>query len=481
MIDKYKFFALFSTLGAVERKHFRRFVESNTLYGSIPWLAFMHIDSLPLKKIKNFEEGIMDAYPIIFQSNNEDIRKEKNEEDMRKEMFNTFHDLHAKLKMFLIGEASDDKDWAYQLKWLDILNQRGLKKEHDSQIKALFITVQKHNMKSGMECAKGLMVAQYYRQFVIAEAEHAHPAAMQNCIALIHQLSNMLHLQSVIDNAVLTKLNPPQEGKKGQLSTTEDDLALATYTLPQNNFPLLHLHKEIHETFLSLSLANYQRAKDLFKIHAKSLDANDMHQLLRCLHRFVAMQARNPNSSIDKSELHELNVLADENNLFYEKGRLINGNLGNIVRIACAKREFEWVRVFLKKHQNLLPEDQKDKLIALCHAMIAFEQKKYSDVIKIIEKKQYNNNNDTTRAKILLIVSAYELNDDILVLDQCLSLKRILEKKGNTGPNRGALSFVKIVKMMIDKKFPKQRILDEINKANDLYLKEWIMEKLKKY
>ena len=189
-----------------------------------------------------------------------------------------------------------------------------------------------------MECAKGLLVAQYYRQFVISEAEHAHPAAMQNCVALIYQLSNVLLLQSVIDNTALIKLNPPQEGKKGQLSKQEIDLTLPNYALPYTGFPLLDLYKEIYDLFSTLSLEHYERAKDIFKKHAKSLDANDMHQILRYLHRFVAMESRKPNSSIDKSELHELNVLADDNNLFYEKGRLVNGNLGNIVRFPVPLR-----------------------------------------------------------------------------------------------------------------------------------------------
>jgi hypothetical protein len=485
MIDKYKFFALFSTLGAVERKHFRRFVESNTLYGSIPWLAFMHIDSLPLKKIKNFEEGIMDAYPTIFQSNNEDKRKEKKkdkkEEDMRKDMLNTFHDLHTDLKDFLMGEAFNDKDWLDQLKWLEILKERGLKKEHDAQIKALFATVQKHNMKSGMECSKGLVVAQYYRQFVISEAEHAHPAAMQNCVALIHQLSNVLHLQSVIDNAVLTKLNPPQEGKKGQLSTTEKDLISPNDVLPQIGFPLLDLHKEIHDLFSSLSLEHYERAKDLFKKHAKSLDANDMHQLLRYLHRFVAMQSRMPNSSIKMDEMHQLNVMADHNNLFLQKGRLVNGLLGNIVHVACAVKAFQWAHQFVKKHQDQLPKDQKNKLIILCDAIAEFEKKEYVKVIDLLEQVQYDNINDTTRAKLLVICSAYEMQDIMYVRDQCLSLKRILDKKGSTGSIRAALAFTEIAKMLTDKKYGKQQILDAMEKSNGLYMKEWILEQLKKY
>lgn len=485
MIDKYKFFALFSTLGAVERKHFRKFMESNAPKDSIPWLAFNHIDSLTLKKIKNFEDDIMDAYPTIFLTNIEDKRKDKkkdkNEDDMRRDMLNTFHDLHSKLKFFLIGEAFDDKDWAYQLKWLEILEQKGLKKEHDAQINALFVTVQKHNMKSGMECAKGLMVAQYYRQFVISEAEYAHPAAMQNCVALIHQLSNALHFQSVIDNAVLTKLNPPQEGKKGQLSTTEKDLTSPNDVLPQTGFPLLDLHKEVNELFSSLSLEHYERAKDIFKNHAKSLDANDMHQLLRYLHRFVAIQSRTPNSGIKMTEMHQLNVLADHNNLFLQKGRLVNGILGNIAYIACSVKAFQWVHQFVKKHQDQLPKDQKDKLIILCDAIAAFAKKEYFKVIDLLDTVQYDNINDTTRAKILLICSAYEIQDIVYVRDQCLSLKRILDKKGSTESIRAALAFIEIAKMLTDKKYGEQQILDAMEKSNGLYMKEWILEQLKKH
>lgn len=469
-----KFFYIFSALSPKEKREFGKYLAQKHAEQSMICRAYRYFEPLTLKKITLVKKDIDATFSEIFKE-----KTAANTEYAPKNWLNMLSTLSHDLRRYLVGEAIDNKDWAVQLQWLEVLRQRGLQDEFHSQLELLFKEIKTATKKHISDCSKGLLVAQYYRRHVFSESQKPDAIVLQECVRVIDDLMEVIHWKNACDQLNVIKMNMKKEHPNGAAVSVSARLPGQGRT--SADFPLLSLYREVYGMLSTEALPYYERTKQLFSEYANTLDAGEMHGILRYLHNYAAVQSRKNNPQLEPLNMHELNVLADNKHLFREPGILTRREFCNVINVACAVQKFGWAHQFINNHKDEMPAEFSAKTVLLGEAIIAFAKKEYQKVLKLLDKVSFTDTHEVIRSKMLMIQSAYELNDYVTVSEHIVSLNRTLKDKNSTEPVTGALAFVKCVKMLINNKLEQAILIKYIDNAAHIYMKPWLREKVNAY
>ena len=155
--------------------------------------AYQYFEPLTPRKIRLAEEDIAAVFREIFKDK-ADIETSKH-----KNHLNMLHLLSKDLRSFLVGEAMDHEDRTVQISWLEVLLQRRLLEEFYSQLGVLFKEMKSSLKKNIDDCAKGLVLAQYYRRHVFSESQKPDAGVLQECIEVIDDLMEVMYWKNACD------------------------------------------------------------------------------------------------------------------------------------------------------------------------------------------------------------------------------------------------------------------------------------------
>jgi hypothetical protein len=199
---------------------------------------------------------------------------------------------------------------------------------------------------------------------------------------------------------------------------------------------------------------------------------------------FAGSQSRRVNESEYRQKQHDLDKFALQYKLYNEEAKISNIKFVNIVNTACASGAFKWAEDFIKNHQNLLPEEAREDVAVLSRAIIAYEQKEYDNVIKLLRDRNFSDESDSMRARVFTLRAMVELEEDADDINEyCATFERWLyrHKDNNQEMIAPNLLFVQITRALILERTEKEVLEERFNKAPSIYCRDWLAEKIKQY
>lgn len=254
-----------------------------------------------------------------------------------------------------------------------------------------------------------------------------------------------------------------------------------------DNYPTVTIYYQIY-----LALNNptdeehYYKLKELLKEHAIVFPQSEASDMYSFVINYCTRQLNSGNSNYWREyfEIHQ-QLLKDK--IIIVNGELNAGIFKNIVAAGVRLSEVAWTENFIKEYSKYLPENQRENAITFNSAILFFHQKKYNDVISLLQQVEYEDYIYNVSSKQLLLRTYYETQADDPLYFLIDSFRAYLYRnpKISTKMKETYSNFLTITKKLArtnkrDKKTLeslKQEINEKKNLANRSWLKEKVAEK----
>lgn len=394
-----------------------------------------------------------------------------------KKLLNSLSDLHLALKDFLIAERIRQDPFARQTLWLAVLQQRkGMDTEFSRQATQFYAQTKAVNQKSSEDCLRSMVAGYYYYQHLILEKPFTNTNELRNCLDALVSDGGTLKLKIDFELEHLRK-----KGASVSLVKKTAKQRNSTIIAGAAHKPFLFLfYQEIYHLVYTEQLAHFVQLKKMLKAHASELSHDELLGILQYLYNYTATQIRMGKEYKFAIEMHELNVLSMELGLFGKKDAIPARILVNMINVACSAKDIGWAAAILQEQNAALPKEAK----ALANAIIAFEEKEFFKVKILLRPTKFKDYHLILRSKAQLLRTYYELEEDVdHILSYCAAFDIWLRRrrKPKTDAVEATLEFVKVFRMLLLEKTNKQKLLDYIEKNQNLYFRSWLLDKTKRY
>lgn len=184
-------------------------------------------------------------------------------------------------------------------------------------------------------------------------------------------------------------------------------------------------------------------------------------------------------------ELFELSLFSINEEFIIEENYVSKASFINIINIACAVDELEWVEQFIIDYSPNLKDDQKEDVVSLSKINVAMCRKQYDKVLQMLATIKFLDPVFATYAKSMQLQCYYELGDNYfeLFLNQIKSFDAFIVRKKEIAPvHKIALrNFISIVRDLDKSKHKRgisaDDIISKISKTNALVNKTWLLTK----
>ncbi len=404
-------------------------------------------------------------------------------------ILNAYSDLNLWLKEFLIHQKANRDSLHGNLLWLEILLERSLQSEGVKQVNAL---------RGQMEAMEEKGVDLYFKKLFVSYLDYYKIPkntssetylTLQTCLSDLKALEALLHLRLACEMRNREKLSQVQNTVKGDSVSPIPANGYDSSFLVSN--PLIHAYVEIYQMIVekddnSKAAKHFEKALKLVKLNSKTLPLEDKYAILTYLENYVINQINNgKNEYLRKA--HDLHLLGEKMKVYTLKDIMDEVQYLNIALVACRNKKFIWAEKFIEDHITKIDERERDSILSIARAMMAFWQKKYEDVLNIINA--YASDNDikyAVRSKPFFLACQYELHidkNDEFIISICNAFEKQIsrQKAIKSSIISGLLSFSQILKKLAKKNASKELILKEINSKKSLVLKDWLLEKAAAY
>ena len=180
-------------------------------------------------------------------------------------------------------------------------------------------------------------------------------------------------------------------------------------------------------------------------------------------------------------ETFELFQLGIKQSLFTTSGYFLTYTFLNIVNTACRLEKYEWVNDFVENWSPHLIPTEREEVTYLAMARIAFEEKRFNDVISLLQNVKFKNFNFILNVRLLLLRAYYEQNSPTnLMLDYCNALYLYVYRSKQIGEalRINTINFIKMFRTLVSGKSKKQLYaeLDKTHKSMLCY--DWMKMKI---
>jgi hypothetical protein len=174
-----------------------------------------------------------------------------------------------------------------------------------------------------------------------------------------------------------------------------------------------------------------------------------------------------------------------ERKIFFENGVLSRFTFGNIVSAGLNLKEFNWVENFINQYDSFLEEKHREGLVDYNKARLYFEKKDYKAAMKLLAQLDYDDYLITLSSKTMLLKMYYEL-DEYNTLDSLLgSMNTYLQRKKVMGYHKANYKNIihftkKLLRTTPYGREQKEKLRQELEAANPLTERKWLLEQLDK-
>ncbi len=157
--------------------------------------------------------------------------------------------------------------------------------------------------------------------------------------------------------------------------------------------------------------------------------------------------------------------------------------MNNIVSLAISIQKFDIAREIVNKYGDFLNPETGLETKRLARAQIYFAEGHIANAKQLFDYK-YKYPLHDIKAKAFSICCMFESGEDYeIISNKCKAFSQYLGRKNtlNQGYALGFRNFLSILRKLIDKTEPKDKIEADLNNRNPIYLKSWLLVKLNTY
>lgn len=248
--------------------------------------------------------------------------------------------------------------------------------------------------------------------------------------------------------------------------------------------PPIHLSNLIFKDILCGEFNNYSKIEKLFHKTFKQYSQREQINILGFLtHYCIQNQLKGDRFALKK--LFNLTKWAVENKLYIKNRYILNNEFTNIVNIACGVEQYNWARNFIAEYQANLVDKIRDDIVAACIATCMHSEKKYEELLSHLVSVNFKNIIYSVNARCLQIIAFVELGGkDEQFYNSTKAFEAVLLRNKHLFKARKQAysKFIKYSKIIYNSsyvnKYDYVKLLSEINTTQELFAKNWILEKI---
>lgn len=232
--------------------------------------------------------------------------------------------------------------------------------------------------------------------------------------------------------------------------------------------------------------------KQLYLEEIDNLGKNDKAIFFKILQNFATQQLHKHEEKYQPILMHFFKLGIDKE-ILLQNGKIKGLTFLNIIAIGLKRKEIDWVKLIIIKYKDKILEETNGFTYSLSTALVAFNEKKYTKVIDVLNTSTFPNTLNHYGFKSLIIRATFktfptDTNYYQMFIKQCLSFEKYLTRDGITVTKKieTHLNFTKFIKkigqLIFNKKLTeakKETLLLELEKNNKISYKNWLINCLK--
>ena len=229
---------------------------------------------------------------------------------------------------------------------------------------------------------------------------------------------------------------------------------------------------------------NYYRIKELLQETRSQMNISDIREIYINLTNFCN---RKISSGIKKFKKEKFELYKEENEI---KLYLVNGYMPpiyykNLVILALSLDEYNWVKDFISKYKNELPEDSRVNIYNYCMALYEFDMREFDKALELLSKIKFDELYLKYDSKILQLMIYYETGSEESLLSSLEAYRHFLSNNKLLPENKKEIytNFHKFFSKLFTLKNKKdktelERLKRSITDDIKIFNKEWIIRKI---
>lgn len=468
-MQKGKFLTLLGTLNPEEFSAFDKHLKRTLAKDSAALSLFRYIKQFYPNFKGEIKLELHYAYAKAIKSTSEN-------NTTRKTQLNVLSDLNNMLKEFLLLEELKKTSFESNLLWMRILNKRKLEIDLQRNIGRN----REETSDVALQSTIDLLNSIYFNHenfYVFNKKKEANDTTLADC------LKNMDLFYVAFGFKVCCELVNRDNllGESFDKSSIESIKKLAKDKGLEDH-PLYRLYHCVYNLLSDWHEQNFSTLEAMligqeFKIHQ-----DDLTSVISYLQNYTAHQIRRGKDEYMWMQ-HRINKFAVTHDYFLKNDLILFDNFVNVVSVAAFCKEFDWVEAFINSHKKLLQLADYEAALQFSAAIIHFEKGKFNDSLNTLSGEDYSQFAYNIRAKALMMRCYYELKDEHLCHECAERFMKSLKRgeKPRMKAIEGTMNFMAIIKSLCHRSKNKEKIMEEIEKCEQLYFKSWLVEKTKKY
>ena len=229
--------------------------------------------------------------------------------------------------------------------------------------------------------------------------------------------------------------------------------------------------------------AYFDRLMVLLETKGHRLHAEDLRECYQMAQNYCALKINQGKTNYYRP-VFELYKGMIEREVLLENEQLSEAVYKNIITISLQLGEYSWAEAFAQEYSEFLPATIRENARSYNLANLYFHQKKYGDVISLLNNVEYSDLSYSLGAKLILLRTYYE-SGEVLALDSLLESVRIYLRRNRHISKTMAKEFGNFIGFL-----KKLSTLDFSNSASvaafekkiaetpALISKKWLLEKI---
>ena len=248
--------------------------------------------------------------------------------------------------------------------------------------------------------------------------------------------------------------------------------------------PHIAIYSQIVKLYIEPQiLEHYYKYQSLLSQSSHLFPPNEEKNLYILAQNYCVNQLNQGNSHF-LIELFDVYKNFIEKDFFKLEGSLDSFTFKNIVVVGLRNGAYEWTEKFILNYINSLPPEIRENTLSFNLSQLYFYQKKYSNVVKILQEVEYNDYITNCNAKTTLIGAYYE-EGEFEPLFSLLESFRVYLNRNKEIPLARKINYknlIRFTKKLISlpptNKKAFSQLKAEVEATKNIPSRDWLLEKI---
>ena len=267
-------------------------------------------------------------------------------------------------------------------------------------------------------------------------------------------------------------------GRSLHSNLIKETINLSTQTAYNDNklFEICRLVMELEET---PNEEKYQYLKKLIKENVHKEVEQDQSIYFGFLLNYIAGEIKKGKINYGLEAAEWINHGLDTKVIF-DKGFLHPTVFLNFVNIACSIGNLELANKIFNEQSKNIRKEFKKKTVKIAKAYIAFKNKKFDVVLKLIKPESFPEKIMDLKARVIILQSLYETKEIDTLINFFDAFNKSIRRTNDLGVTnkKSASNLIKYTKKLLDPNIDNHSLLQEINDLDKIFSKMWLLKKI---